>query len=319
MATEMTTAATHVDVGGAPGPAGINDAAGLTPSVSARADIWRRFKRNKLAIVGLVIITIELLAAVFAPLITFTSPYKLGNLSKSGPSLQHWFGTDLLGRDMYSRVVYGARISLQVGILSTIISVVVGLAFGSIAGFYGRWLDTLMMRLTDIFLAFPYILAALAIIQVIGRGGGHILFLRRDVFTVTVVIGLIGWMYVARIVRASILQVKENEYIEAARATGANDWRIITRHILPNAIQPVIVYGTILVGTAVLSEAALSFLGQGITEPTPAWGLMVANGKGDLFTSPHLLFFPGAAIFLTVVAFVFIGDGLRDALDPKLR
>jgi peptide/nickel transport system permease protein/oligopeptide transport system permease protein len=319
MATEMTTAATHVDVGGAPGSSALTDAAGLAPPISAGADMWRRFKRNRLAVVGLVIITVEVLAAIFAPVLTFTSPYKLGNLSKSGPSLQHWFGTDLLGRDLYSRVVYGARISLQVGIFSTIISVGIGLALGSIAGYYGRWLDSLLMRVTDIFLAFPYIIAALAIIQVVGRGGGRILFLRRDVFTVTVVIGLIGWMYVARIVRAAILQVKENEYIEAARATGANDWRIITRHILPNTIQPVIVYGTILVGTAVLSEAALSFLGQGITEPTPAWGLMVANGKGDLFTSPQLLFFPGAAIFLTVMAFVFIGDGLRDALDPKLR
>jgi ABC-type dipeptide/oligopeptide/nickel transport system permease subunit len=278
--------------------------------ISPRGDVWRRFRRNKLAVVGMVIIVLMVLAALLAPLITFFDPGKYNAaISREPPSLKHWFGTDQLGRDLYTRVVYGARVSLRVGMVSVLIALTVGLIAGAIAGFYGGIIDGILMRITDVFLAYPYLIAAIAIISVVGRSETAVIL----------VIGLLGWMPIARLFRSSILSIKQTEYIEAARALGAGDFRIITRHILPNAIQPVIVYATIFVGTAVLSEAALSFLGVGITEPKPAWGLMVAQGKNFLFSSPHMLFFPGAAIFLMVTAFVFVGDGLRDALDPRLR
>ena len=283
---------------------------GATSPVQVRSEVWRRFRRNRLALIGIVIISIEILAAVLAPLITFSDPATVEpTASRLSPSVAHWFGTDLLGRDMYSRVVYGARISLEVGIIAVLIALAIGLVAGALSGYFGGWVETLVMRLTDVFLAFPYILAAIVIITAVGRGK----------MAVIVVLGLLGWMPIARLFRAGVLQVKETEYVEAARAVGARDLRILTRHILPNAIQPVVVYATIFVGTAVLTEAALSFLGVGITEPPPAWGLMVAQGQDFLFSSPHLLFFPGAAIFVTVMAFVFVGDGLRDALDPRLR
>ncbi|MEY2417911.1 MAG: peptide/nickel transport system permease protein [Actinomycetota bacterium] len=281
----------------------------LAPELSQRTEIWRRFRKNKLAVAGLAIIVIEVLAAVLAPVITFIDYKSIEFEGKLAPSAAHWFGTDPLGRDVYTRVVYGSRISLQVGLASVTLALVMGLAAGAVAGFYGGKLDGFLMRITDVFLAFPYILAAIVLITVIGR----------SLWTVIIVLGALGWMPFARLFRGSILQIKELEYIEAARAAGCGDWRIITRHILPNAIQPIIVYATIFVGTAVLSEAALSFLGVGVTEPTPAWGLMIAQGRAYLFTAPGLLFFPGAAIFITVMAFVFMGDGLRDALDPRLR
>jgi len=274
------------------------------------ADVWRRFKRNRLAMVGLGLIVLIVLLAVFAEVITKYNPGTIDPIHKrESPSLKHWFGTDQLGRDMFSRVIFGARVSLRVGIFATAIATVIGVVLGSLAGYYGGWIDGLIMRITDIFLAFPYILAALAIIAVIGTGER----------TVILVLGLLGWLAIARVLRSTILQIKETEYIDAARALGCSDFRIITRHILPNAIQPVIVYATLFTGSAVLSEAALSFLGVGIQDPTPAWGLMVARGKNFLSVSPHLLFFPGAAIFLMVMAFVFVGDGLRDALDPRLK
>jgi peptide/nickel transport system permease protein/oligopeptide transport system permease protein len=292
------------------GPASLATAEGLPPESSQGADIWKRFRRNRLALIGLVVIVLEVLAAIFAPLITFFSYTKINPTdSKLAPSVHHWFGTDVLGRDLYTRVLYGARISLEVGILAVVIALVIGLTAGAVAGYYGGKLDGMIMRSTDIFLSFPYILAAIVFISVVGRG----------VRAVILVLGLLGWMPFARLFRSSVLQTKQLEYVEAARAIGCGDLRIILRHILPNAIQPIVVYATIFVGTAVLSEAALSFLGVGVTEPTPAWGLMVAGGKNFIFTAPHLLFFPGGAIFLTVMAFVFVGDGLRDALDPRLR
>ena len=276
---------------------------------SLRGDVWRQFRRNRLAVAGLVVIAIMVLAAVFAPLVTSYSPTDLGSASRAKPSTDHWFGTDVLGRDIFTRIVYGARVSLRIGILAVLIATSIGLVIGAVTGFYGGKLDGLLMRTTDVFLSFPYILAAIVIITVIGRGENSVI----------VVLGLLGWMSVARLFRASVLQTKQADYLEAARAVGCNDARLILRHILPNAIQPVIVYSTIFVGTAVLSEAALSFLGAGVVEPTPAWGLMVAQGRSYLFTSPHMLFFPAAAILITVMAFVFVGDGLRDALDPRLR
>jgi peptide/nickel transport system permease protein/oligopeptide transport system permease protein len=274
-----------------------------------RSDFWRRLRRNKMAIVSLVFLAGLVLMAIFAPLIAPYDYAQIGTEYRKGPSWDHLMGTDAIGRDVFSRVVYGSRVSLKIGAVATAISLVIGLVFGSIAGFFGGAVDSSISRLTDVFLAIPYIVLTVAIAAVIGKGEN----------TVLVVLGFTTWMGVTRIARASFLSIKQLEYVEAARALGYGKSRIMFRHILPNAIQPLIVYGTITVGSVILAEAALSYLGVGPVDPTPAWGLMVAQGKGDLVNAPHLLFFPGAAICLTVLALVFVGDGLRDALDPKLR
>jgi len=275
-----------------------------------RVDVWRRFRRNKLAMIGLGFIVLLVLTAIFAPWI---APYDITERTsgafRQGPSTDHWFGTDGIGRDVFSRVVYGARVSLRIAFGATVISLSIGLVLGAISGFFGGVADSLIMRLTDIFLAIPYIVLAVAIASVVGRSENSVL----------IILGLTGWLGVARIVRASFLSLKQMEYVEAATALGYSRFRIMFRHILPNALQPLIVYGTIAVGSVILAEAALSFLLVGPQDPTPAWGLMVAQAKGSLSNAPHMLFFPGAAIFLTVLAFVFVGDGLRDALDPKLK
>jgi peptide/nickel transport system permease protein len=297
---------TPTAVTGAAPPAVTEDLGEARP---LRADVWRRFRRNKLAMVGLVFIVFLVLAAIFAPLIT---PYTITERSQSfrtGPSADHWFGTDQIGRDVYTRVVYGARVSLRIGILATVLSLLIGVTLGAIAGFFGGLSDTLIIRLIDVFLAIPYIVLAVAIASVFGRSEN----------AVTLVLGLTGWLAMSRIVRASFLSLRQLEYVEAARALGFSRFRIMFRHILPNALQPIIVFGTIAVGSVILAEAALSYLNVGPQDPTPAWGLMVSQGKGLLSNAPHLLFFPGIAIFLTVLAFVFVGDGLRDALDPKLK
>jgi ABC-type dipeptide/oligopeptide/nickel transport system permease subunit len=274
-----------------------------------RAEVWRRFRRNKLAVAGIAFVLLLILVAIFASVI---APYSITERSsefRQGPSADHWFGTDRIGRDVFSRVVFGARVSLKVGIVATVISLVIGVLAGAAAGFLGGAVETVIMRLTDIFLAIPYIILAVAIATVLSRGEN----------TIIVVLGLTGWLAICRIVRSSFLSLRQLEYVEAAAALGAGRLRIMFRHILPNALQPIIVYGTIAVGSAILAEAALSFLGVGAEPPTPAWGLMVDEGRGDLVNAPHLLYFPGGAIFLTVLAFQFVGDGLRDALDPRLR
>jgi ABC-type dipeptide/oligopeptide/nickel transport system permease subunit len=291
---------------GSPAEAIATDIAAARP---LRAEVWRRFRRNKLAVAGIAFIVLLILVAIFASVI---APYSITERTsdfRQGPSADHWFGTDRIGRDVFSRVIYGARVSLKVGILSTLLSLIIGVIAGAAAGFLGGIVETLIMRLTDIFLAIPYIILAIALATVLGRGEN----------TVIVVLGLTGWLAICRIVRSSFLSLRQLEYVEAATAIGAGRLRIMFRHILPNALQPIIVYGTIAVGSAILAEAALSFLGVGAEPPTPAWGLMVDEGRGDLVNAPHLLYFPGGAIFLTVLAFQFMGDGLRDALDPRLR
>lgn len=279
-------------------------------TVSLWGDVWKRFLANKLAVVGLIFVILLILVAIFADAI---APYSITDRDsanfRTGPSSEHWFGTDIIGRDVFSRVVYGARVSLKIGIASTLIAMVIGVLLGSLAGYRGGWTESGIMRVTDIFLSVPYIVLAIAIATVFGRSEN----------TVIIVLGVTGWLGVCRIVRASFMQLKQVEYVEAARALGFKGRRIMFRHILPNALQPIIVYGTIAIGGAILAEAALSFLQVGPQDPTPAWGLMVAQGKGDLANAPHLVFFPGVAIALTVLAFVMIGDGLADALDPKLK
>ncbi len=288
-----------------------------TASRTLWGDAWRRLRRNKLAMAGLVWAILIVIVAVTAD---FWVPQRYGDpegLDTSKvvermllePSSEHPFGTDRLGRDIFARVIYGARISLAVGIVAESISVFIGLIMGALAAYYGKWWDTLIMRLADVFLAFPYILFAIALIAVLGRG----------YINVFIAIGILGWPTIARVFRSSILSVKENEYVDAARALGASDLRIMARHIMPNAVAPIIVYATMSVGGAILTEAALSFLGMGVQPPTPSWGLMLSEARAFLFTAPWLMIYPGAAILTTVLAFVLLGDGLRDALDVKLK
>lgn len=299
----------------AAGGLGITAAGGTAelPALTLWGDVWRRLRRNRLAIFGLAIIMGLVLTAVLAPLI---APYDPGDINlqivREGPSLKHWFGTDLLGRDYFSRVVYGSQISITIGLVAVSISLVIGLTLGALAGYFGGWIDSLIMRFADMFFAFPFIVGVIVLITVFGETVPRLILL-------FIAIGLFGWASVARIFRSSIIQVANAEYVEAARALGANNWRILTRHVVPNALAPVIVYSTIATGTVILVEAALSFLGVGVPVGTPAWGLMVAEGKSYLTTEPWLVLFPGLAIIVTVLGFIFVGDGLRDSMDPRLR
>jgi ABC-type dipeptide/oligopeptide/nickel transport system permease subunit len=278
-------------------------------------DALRRLLKNKLAVISFFWIVIVALAALTADLWV---PQTLGDpmffdttmtakLSRLAPSLSHPFGTDQFGRDILARIIYGARISLAVGIIATVISVVVGLVLGSLSAYFGGVLDSIIMRLTDVFMAFPYILFTIALLAVLGPG----------FINVFLAIGLLGWTSIARVVRSSILQVKESDYVSAARALGASDLRIILRHILPNSIASVVVYATMSIGTAILTESALSYLGLGIQPPTPSWGLMISAGQTEMILAPWITFCPGVAILLTVLAFTLMGNGLRDALDVK--
>jgi len=273
-------------------------------------DAWRRLRRNKLAMLGLAIVIILIMIAIFAP---FISPYdpieRIKEESSVSPNGAHLFGTDLLGRDIFSRVIYGSRISIQVGIIAVGISALIGLFFGAIAGYFSNISDAVIMRVADIFFAFPYILGAIAIMTILGPG----------IVNIFIAIGVLGWAAFARIFRSSILSIKNKEYIEAARALGASNYRIIIKHIFPNAMAPIIVYATMNVGTAIIVEAALSFLGIGVQPPTPAWGKMLSESLDYIDIAPWMMLFPGMAIVITVLGFVLLGDGLRDAFDPKLK
>ena len=279
-------------------------------------DASRRLRKNKLAVFGFCWIAFMVIVAVTADLWvpqvlgspTFVDTTMTATMSKLPPSFQHPFGTDNLGRDELARVIYGARVSLSVGVLAMSISVVIGLILGTSAAYFGGLWDSIIMRATDIFMAFPYVLFAIALLAALGP----------SFINMFLAIGLIGWTSIARVIRGVILQVKENDYISAARALGAGNLRIIMRHILPNSIAPVVVYATMGIGSAVISEAALSFLGLGIQPPTPSWGLMLAEAQIYLTVAPWLVFFPGLAILLTVLSFTLLGDGLRDAMDVKV-
>lgn len=277
-------------------------------------DAWRRLKRNWIAMIGLAIVITVVLVAICAPLIAPYDPVRLDSkkmVEKSllKPGSKHLMGTDILGRDIFSRVVYGSRVSLLIGIGAVSIMIALGIVAGALAGYYGGFIDAVIMRLADIFFAFPYVLGSIALITVLGFGARNII----------IAIGILGWPSIARVFRSSILLVKENEYIYAARAVGASDVRIMFRHVLPNAVAPIIVYGTMSIGGAILTEAALSFLGIGVQPPTPAWGYMLSESRSYIFTAPWLMIFPGLAIFLTVLGFVLLGDGLQDAFDPRLK
>jgi peptide/nickel transport system permease protein len=268
---------------------------------------------NRLTIIGLVIVSILLVVAIFAPWIA-THDVGATNLTIRylPPSLQHLFGTDSTGRDIFSRVVFGARISLQVGIIVVSVSAVVGVFLGALAGYYGGWIDRVVSGYVfNVFLAFPGLLLAIAMVAFLGAGLNKLIF----------ALCIIGWVGYARLIRGQVLKVREYDFVQAARALGAGDVRILLVHILPNAIQPLIVQASLGMAGAVLSEASLSFLGLGVPPPAPSWGVMIEEAR-DLSTlqaAPHALIFPGIAIALTVLAFNFIGDGLREYLDPKQR
>lgn len=285
------------------------------------SDVWYRLRHNVLAMIGLGIIIVLLLVAIFAPLLAnwdplyqtiqdqSKSPAEKAEAVKQPPSRQHWLGTDQLGRDIYSRLVYGSRVSVQVGIIAVAISLLIGLFFGALAGYFGGWGDSVIMRSADVFFAFPTVLGAIAIMTVLGPG----------LINVFIAIGVLGWATIARIFRSSILSVKENEYTEAARAMGAGHTRIIRKHIMPNGIQPIIVYATMGVGGAILAEAWLAFLGLGQQLPLPSWGNMLTEYLDYYTTDPWMMFIPGTAIVVSVLAFILLGDGLRDALDPRMK
>jgi peptide/nickel transport system permease protein len=268
---------------------------------------------NRLTIIGLVIVAILLIVALLAPWI---APHDVGatNLAMRylPPSREFWFGTDSTGRDIFSRVIFGARISLQVGIIVVGVSALVGTVLGALAGYYGGWIDRIVSGYVfNVFLAFPGLLLAIAMVAFLGAGLNKLIL----------ALCIIGWVGYARLIRGQVLKVREYDFVQAARALGANDLRILLVHILPNAIQPLIVQASLGMAGAVLSEAALSFLGLGVPPPAPSWGVMIEEAR-DLSTlqaAPHALIFPGIAIALTVLAFNFIGDGLREYLDPRQR
>ena len=287
------------------------------PTRTLWGDAWKRLRRNKLAVIGAVWILFMILVALTADL---WAPQWLGSptdidstqsaaLSKLPPSLEHPFGTDATGRDQLVRVIYGARVSLTVGVIATVISTAIGLVMGALAAFYGGIWDVIIMRLADMFLAIPYTLFVIVMLAVIGQG----------IQNVFIAIGILGWPSIARVFRSAILSVKENDYVDAARAMGASDFRIVARHIFPNSVASIVVYATMNVGGAILTESALSYLGMGVTPPTPSWGIMIQDGQTFLATQPRLMIMPGIAILTTVLAFTLLGDGLRDALDVKMK
>jgi len=266
---------------------------------------------NRLAKLGLVIAIGFVLVAIFAPFIAHQD-VGLPNLDlrNIGPSAAHWFGTDGTGRDVFARVVFGARISLRVGLTVVVVSAIVGTILGALAGYYGGWPDSLMSGYVfNVFLAFPGLLLAIALVAFLGAGLNKLIF----------ALCIIGWVGYARLIRGQVLKVREYDFVQAARALGAGDLRILFFHILPNAIQPLIVQASLGMAGAVLSEASLSFLGLGVPPPAPSWGVMVDEARDSLQSAPHVLFFPGLAIALTVLAFNFLGDGLREYLDPRQR
>jgi peptide/nickel transport system permease protein len=268
-------------------------------------------RRNRLAATGMVLVCVFVLFALFAPWIAPRDPATINLPSRlQGPSSAHWFGTDELGRDILSRVIYGARISMLVGSSVVAGSLLLGLIIGSIAGYYGgvtdRFFNVVVM---NAFLSFPGILLAIAFVAFLGPG----------ILNLILALCIGGWVGYARLVRAQVLAVKEKEFVEAARALGASDWRIVAHHILPNIIQPVIVQAAIGMAGAVLAEATLSFLGLGVPPPAASWGSMLNDGRSHLFDAPHLVLFPAAAVMLAVLSFNFIGDALRDYMDPRSR
>jgi peptide/nickel transport system permease protein len=271
--------------------------------------VLRRFLRNPLALLGTLLIIVLVFAATLAPYVAPRDPLEMDLAKPYQPpgSPGFIFGSDNFGRDILSRMIYGSRISLVIGIVVVSIASVIGTVLGVIAGYFGGWVDALIMRLVEIFYAFPFLILAIAVIALFGP----------SIFNVMWVLGLVSWPLYTRLVRAQVLVLRETEYVEAAKAAGVGSWRIMFRHILPNSLTPVLVTATFGIPEAILASAALGFLGLGVQPPTPEWGVMVSEGKDFIRRAPFLITWPGLAIMLTVLSFNFVGDGLRDAFDPK--
>lgn len=271
---------------------------------------WQTFCKNRLALIGMGIVIFFIILAFIAP---FVAPYSLDGQNLidrlKPPSSKHWFGTDDFGRDIFSRILYGARISLWVGFFAVLGSVIIGTFLGIVAGYYGKWVDAIISRVFDIMLAFPSILLAIAIVAILGPSLQNAL----------IAIAIINIPNFGRLIRSKVLSVKQEEYIMAARAVGMKDARILFNHILPNSISPIIVQATLAIATAIIEAASLGFLGLGALAPTPEWGKMLSDCKQYLVQAPWTLFFPGVSIMLTVLGFNLMGDGLQDVLDPKLK
>ena len=274
--------------------------------------LWRRYRRNRLAVVGLAIVVVLAVVAVVEPVITPYDPFEQNLVNTlAPPSADHWFGTDVLGRDLYSGIVYGTRLAMVVALSTVLFSLLIGVALGALAGFKGGLWDAVLSRVTDIFLAFPLLVGAIVIVRAVGGG----------VVTVVLALVALGWMTTYRLMRGQVLALREAEYVEAARSIGAGNGRIVLRHILPNAIGPVLVYSFTNIGVVVVSMASLSYLGIGVPPDVPEWGRLINQASGFLQVpgKAHLWLFPSAAIVLTTLGFAFVADGLRDALDPRLR
>ena len=275
------------------------------------SEFWRKFKDQHVALVAGGFVLLLVLVAVIAPWIV---PFDAENFFdydalNSPPTATHWFGVDSLGRDIFSRILMGARISLAAGFISVAVGAVIGTALGLLAGYYEGWWDRIVMRISDVLFAFPGILLAIGIVAILGSGMVNVIF-ATAIFSIPAF---------ARLVRGNTLSLKHLTYIEAVRSIGASDWTIVTRHIFPGTISSVVVYFTMRIGSAIITAASLSFLGLGAQPPTPEWGAMLNEARADMMTSPHMAIFPSLAIFFTVLAFNLLGDGLRDALDPKLE
>lgn len=282
----------------------------MRPSVTYWQDAWRRLKQNKMAMVGLWTIAAILLIAIFGPMV---SPYSYSDQDlasqNQGPSRAHWLGTDDLGRDMLTRLMYGARISLTVGIMASVLNLTVGVIYGGISGYYGGRVDNIMMRIVEILTAIPMLLYVILLMVILEPGLQNIL----------IALGVVYWLSMARIVRGQVLSLKEQDFVLAARTIGASDWRIILKHLVPNAMGPIIVTATLNIPSAIFTEAFLSFIGLGVSAPMASWGALASDALQGFRTYPWQLFYPAIAISITMFAFNFLGDGLRDALDPKQR
>jgi peptide/nickel transport system permease protein len=275
-----------------------------------KREFWARFRRNKLAMSGLVMVGALFLVSLLAP---WLAPYDPGFIDIKAvlmpPSSAHWLGTDTLGRDVLSRIIFGSQVSLKVGFVAVGLATIIGILVGALAGYYGGWVDLILMRFVDLMLCFPSFFLILAVIAL----------LEPSIWNIMVVIGFTSWMGVARLVRAEFLSLKEREFVVAARALGASDRRLILRHLLPNALAPVMVSATLGVAGAILTESALSFLGLGVQPPTPSWGNILTAGKDNIEIAWWLSLFPGLAILFTVMSYNLLGEGIREAIDPRLK
>jgi peptide/nickel transport system permease protein len=307
----------------------VSEAAGVTgmaaewaadaPLIERRGtwnEVWRRLRRDKFAVAGLVVIAALVIVAVFAPWIAPNDPTKQFNEGLTmqgmpvGPSAKFLLGTDTLGRDMLSRIVYGARVSLVIGVLANGLALILGVIFGLTAGYFRGWTETALMRATDIMMAFPIFLFAIALSTAVNR---------TSIWVLVIVIGIVYWTPMTRVIHGEVLSIREKEFVDAARLTGCSTPRILFRHILPHLVAPIIVYTSLGIATTILFEAALSYIGLGVQPPTPSWGQMIADGQSYYLSAPFLVVFPGLAIMITVLAFNLVGDGLRDAFDPQQR